>query len=153
MAVSATGTRVQYLVHRMELIIMNNNNNHLNNTLKFCSLLTDLKARQIEQSEFDLIDQEISPLNNIMQIKFSSRITLRGVCLIYYHDQSEASISVVWSVLTNQRTVLCTSTVQGRPEVDHRDLSIPVNSWDAREQFLIWQPCKQKDDHHYEHNI
>ena len=78
MAVSATGTRVQYLVHRMELIIMNNNNNHLNNTLKFCSLLTDLKARQIEQSEFDLIDQEISPLNNIMQIKFSSRITFRG---------------------------------------------------------------------------
>ena len=100
MAVSATGTRVQYLVHRMELIIINNrnnNNNHLNITLKFCSSLTDLKALRIEPFEFDLTeDQEISPLqNNIMQIKFSSRITLRGVCLIYYHDQSEASISVV----------------------------------------------------------
>jgi len=47
----------------MELIIINNNNNnnHLNKTLKFCSLLTDLDARRIEPSEFDLFDQELSP--------------------------------------------------------------------------------------------
>jgi len=87
----------------MELIIINNSNNnnnknnHLNNTLKFCSSLTDFKTRLIEPFEFDLTeDQEISPLqNNIMQIKFSSRITLRGGCLINYHDQSEASILVM----------------------------------------------------------
>ena len=95
MAVSATGTRVQYLVHRMELIIINNsnnNNNHLNNTLKFCSSLTDFKARQIEPFESDLTeDQEISPEQNNI-IKFSSRITLRGGCLINYHDQSDSSI-------------------------------------------------------------
>ena len=64
-----------------------------------------------------------------MQIKFSSRITLRGGCLINYHDQARASISVT----VYQRTVLWISTVQGRTEVYHRDFSVAVNSRDARE--------------------
>ena len=75
-----------------------------------------------------------------MQIKFSSRITLRGGGLINYHDQAEASISVT----EYQRTVLWISTVQGWTEVDHGDLSVAVNSRDAREQFLVWQTCKNK---------